>query len=119
MNHTQLKAWQEAIELTKELYLVTTKFPAEERFGITSQIRRSAVSVPANIAEGSARGSKKEMLRFLFIALGSLSELETLLLIAANIGYLSDFEDLNKKLARERSLIIGLQHAIKQKISEA
>jgi four helix bundle protein len=119
MNHTQLKAWQEAIELSKELYLITAKFPAEERYGITSQIRRSAVSVPANIAEGSARGSKKEMLRFLFIAMGSLAELETLLLIAFNIGYLTDFDKLNKQITRERSLIIGLQRAIKQKITEA
>jgi four helix bundle protein len=88
--HTQLEAWQEGIALVRTICDASGAFPAEERYGLTSQIRRSAVSIPANIAEGAARGTQKEFLHFLIIARGSMSELETLLTIAREVGYLSD-----------------------------
>jgi len=75
-----LKAWQEAMELVKEIYRVTRDFPKEEIYGLVSQMRRAAVSIPSNISEGAARGGDREFIQFLIIARGSLSELETQLL---------------------------------------
>ena len=73
--HHELRVWRDAIDLVAKLYVLTAGFPADERFGLTAQMRRAAVSVPSNIAEGAARGSRKDFLRFLMIARGSLSEL--------------------------------------------
>ena len=80
-----LAVWQKAMELTSVVYQVTAELPADERFGLVSQPRRAAVSVPANIAEGHRRSSTKEYLRFLSIAAGSLAELETLLELASGL----------------------------------
>jgi four helix bundle protein len=88
--HKDLKIWTESIDMVTNIYKLTSSFPKEEMYGLTSQIRRSAVSVPSNIAEGAARKNKKEFRQFLYIALGSLSELETQLLAARNIGYLNE-----------------------------
>jgi four helix bundle protein len=88
--HHDLKAWQEAMALVKMVYENTSGFPAEENFGLKSQIRRAAVSIPSNIAEGAARTGPKEFLQFLSISRGSLSELETQLLIAKNLGYMKN-----------------------------
>jgi four helix bundle protein len=88
-SYKDLIAWQKAIELTTAIYATTQKFPKEEMFGLTSQLRRAAVSVPSNIAEGQARNSSREFGHFLTIALGSLNEAETQLLIAQKLGYLT------------------------------
>ena len=85
-----LAAWQEARSLVREIYVLTKSFPSDERFGLTSQIRRSAVSVPSNIAEGYGRGSKNDYSRFLRIARGSLFEIETQLVLAHDLGYITD-----------------------------
>jgi len=77
--HYDLRVWQDGIALVKTIYALTAKLPREELFGLTSQMRRAAVSVPANIAEGAARSTQKEFIHFLSIARGSLSELDTLL----------------------------------------
>jgi four helix bundle protein len=82
--------WQKAIALVTQVYLVTRSFPREELYGLTSQVRRSAVSVPSNIAEGQARFTPGEFRQFLGIARGSLAELETQLIIAENLGYLTE-----------------------------
>jgi len=86
--HKKLEAWRKGIELSVRLYRVTAGFPTEERFGLTAQIRRAAVSVPANIAEGAARGSKKYFINAIQVARGSLSELDTHLEISGQLGYL-------------------------------
>ena len=83
-----LVAWQKAMELVTEIYKVSQKFPKEEMFGLTSQIRRAAVSIPSNIAEGRGKSSTGEFQQFLYHARGSLAEVETQLLIAINLGYL-------------------------------
>lgn len=106
--HKKLNVWKKSMELVLIVYKVTKKFPAEERFGITSQIRRSAVSVPSNIAEGAARNTKKEFNNFLHIAQASLSELDTQMELSKNIGYIGNetyceidsiMEDVDKMLS--------------------
>ena len=85
--HTDLDVWKVSKDLAVELYRLTDKFPARERFALSDQIRRSASSVPANIAEGCGRGSSRELIRFLRVARGSLSELHSHLSLADELGY--------------------------------
>jgi four helix bundle protein len=98
--HKELKIWKESMDLVVEIYNLTKRFPEEERFGLISQMRRSALSVPSNIAEGAGRGGSKEFARFLAIAKGSASELETQLEIAFRLKLIDevDFQSLTKKL---------------------
>ncbi|HEY4328719.1 MAG TPA: four helix bundle protein [Phycisphaerae bacterium] len=93
-HYRQLIAWQKAVSMVTDAYRLTKDFPREEIYGLTSQIRRSAVSVPSNIAEGSGRRSTGEFLQFLGHSYGSLCELETQIIIAGNLGYLAQ-ENLN------------------------
>lgn len=88
--HKDLEIWKKGIDLVEDIYRVTKTFPTEEMYGLTSQMRRSSVSIPSNVAEGAARQSTKEFLQFLYIALGSLSEIETQLVIAQRLGYTLD-----------------------------
>lgn len=87
-----LKVWEYSMNLAKKVYNATDKFPNEERFGITDQIRRSAVSIPSNIAEGFGRGFSHDRIRFLFIARGSCCELETQIMLAYKLSYLKESE---------------------------
>lgn len=116
--HENLDAWKKAIEFVVAVYRQTELFPKDERFGLTSQIRRAAVSIPANIAEGAARSSDKEYLHFISIAQGSSSELETELLIAQKLGFLSEenYFELRQELESIGRLIIGLSNYLKRKI---
>ena len=82
-----LLVWQRAIDLTTEIYRLTEEFPKSELYGLSSQVRRAAVSVPSNIAEGSGRGTKREFRQFLLMARGSLCEVHTQLIIAGNLGF--------------------------------
>lgn len=95
--HKDLIVWQKSMKLVKDLYNATKFFPKEEIYGITSQMRRAAVSIPSNIAEGFGRGHDKELLHFLYISLGSASELETQLIICKDLGFFSDnkYDELN------------------------
>ncbi len=88
-SYRDLEVWKKAIGLVKKIYEITSKFPAKENYGLSSQIQRCAVSIPANIAERQARNSPKEFKYFLGICLGSLAELETLLIVAQEISYIS------------------------------
>jgi four helix bundle protein len=85
--HRQLPVWKASMDLVEAVYLATASFPSEEKFGLTSQIRRASVSVPANIAEGAARKSTAELIQFLYIANGSLSELDTHIELAQRLGF--------------------------------
>jgi four helix bundle protein len=105
--HKDLDVWKEAMELARLVYLITSKFPKEELYGLTQQIRRSAVSIPSNIAEGAARNSKKEFMQFLHISLGSLAELETQLLLSEKLGFLQ-IKEIEHKVERIRKMLIGL-----------
>ena len=91
-SYKDLEVWKLSIELVKEIYRITEKFPPSEIYGLTNQIRRAAVSIPSNIAEGQERNSAKEFRQFLAIALGSVAEIETQLIIAKEIHYLTEAE---------------------------
>jgi four helix bundle protein len=108
--HQKLEAWSNAIELVTDIYRSSEHFPKEERYGLTGQIRRAAVSIPANIAEGAGRHSRKEFAHFLSNSQGSASELETELIIANRLGYLDEatFARLIGQLERIGRLITGL-----------
>lgn len=113
--HRDLQVWNDSIEFVTKIYEVTYNFPKEELFGITSQMRRAAVSIPSNIAEGAARTSKKEFSNYLSIALGSASELETQLTISKNLKYLNieSFNSIIQELNKIQKMIGGLIKSIK------
>jgi len=115
-NYQDLLAWQKAMDLVEVGYRLTKQFPKEESFALTSQLRRALVSVPSNIAEGEGRNSPAEFSRFLNIAHGSLREVETQLLIAQRLNYLSD-ADLKSALALASEagrLIQGLRRSLER-----
>ena len=112
--HHNLYAWQEAMKLVEMLYRDTKAFPNEEMFGLTAQIRRSAVSIPSNIAEGAARNSAGELRQFLGIACGSLAELETQLEASKRLGYLPLSSHAPDQLRRVGRLLIALRRSVKQ-----
>jgi len=111
-----LKVWARAHELVLNIYRLTASFPVSERYGLTSQLRRSAASVPTNIAEGSKREGQQDFSRFLNIAEGSLSETEYLLLLSADLGYLpvACAEDLQKEVSE----IARMLHSLRVRITE-
>lgn len=115
MNHKDLDAWKLSIEFVTEIYKITQKFPKEEFYGLTNQIRRSSVSIPSNIAEGCAKQYDKETIHFLYISVGSIAELETQLIIAEKLHYIETSEDFIKSLVSIRSLILGLIKYLKNK----
>jgi len=103
-----LIAWQKAMELAKQIYHLTGSMPEEERFGLTSQMRRAAVSVPSNIAEGYGRGSRTEYARYLRIARGSLMELQTQILLAEQLMLIEVLDQCMKLLAETDRVLQGL-----------
>jgi four helix bundle protein len=115
--HKDLDVWKNGVELVKKIYATTSDFPKEEMYGLTSQIRRSAISIPSNIAEGSARNSTREFIQFLYFALGSTAELETQLLISKDLGYLKDLS-VFKDLEKIKVQLVNLIKSLKNKIGE-
>ena len=107
-SHKDLKVWQEAVNLVVVIYEISENFPSKEIYGLTSQIRRASVSVPSNIAEGAGRKGKKEFARFLYIALGSLSEVETQLEIAYRLKYLNEAETITQRIYFIRKMLSNL-----------
>jgi len=115
--HERLDVWIKAVDFVVTVYKITESFPKDEKFGLTSQIRRAAVSVPANIAEGAARQSSKEFAHFLSNAQGSASELETELLIAQRLGYLGEksYHEMRAPLDSIGRMIVSLSQHLKRK----
>lgn len=95
MNHKELQVWKKSMQLVEEVYRLVKLLPKEENYALSDQMRRAAVSIPSNIAEGNARDSDKEFLRFLAIAQGSNAEIETQLIICRRLGYVSDEQSAN------------------------
>lgn len=106
--HEQLEAWKFAMQLAKAVYQMTANFPVEERYGLAQQMRRAAVSIPSNIAEGSGRNSEKEYLYFIGIARGSLSELDTQMQLAVILGFSSSDHEAFELADRTGKLLTGL-----------
>jgi len=102
-NFRELKVWQEAMVVSKDIYIITRTFPIEERYGLTSQMMRAVVSIPSNIAEGAGRQTKKDFNNFLNFALGSCYELETQVLLAYSFEYIT--EDTSKTLVDKLQII--------------
>lgn len=118
-NYRELIVWQKSMKLVTDIYHITSKFPVSEQFGLTSQIRRSAISIPSNIAEGFGRNTKNEFIRFLKISLGSLFELQTQLEISNNLNFLSPhlFEELEKNTIEIEKMLKALIKSLKNKIT--
>ena len=114
--HYQLQAWQVSMRLVKLVYIWSRNFPVEEKYGLQSQIRRAAVSVPSNIAEGAGRSGSREFAHFLSIANGSLSELETQYLIAIDLEFANPDQNLEGTLSKTSKLVSGLYKHHKAKI---
>lgn len=114
--HHKLIVWQKSVEMVIELYKITSKFPKKEQFGLTSQINRAGVSVAANIAEGSARSSTKDYIKFLNIANGSITELETLLIISQGVGYPVPQNFLPENIVPIKKMLNRLRSVLKAKV---
>jgi len=116
-NYKELKVWQKAYQLCVEIYKSTKSFPKEERYGLTSQLRRSSVSVPSNIAEGYGRKTTQEYIQALYIAYGSNCELETQILLAYDLGYLKseNFEKLKQDIGDVERMLKALIKALENK----
>jgi four helix bundle protein len=115
VNHKDLEVWKRAMGLAREVYEETRSFPASEMYGLTSQLRRAAVSVPSNIAEGAARGTDGEFVRFLRIALGSLAEIETQILLAMDLGFTIGSTKTQQDIETVRRLLLGLIRHLESK----
>jgi len=115
-SHKELDVWKRAMDIAADIYRISERFPSQEQFGLTAQLRRAAVSVPSNIAEGAARNSDKEMIRFLYVSLGSIAEIDTQLLLAKRLGYSVDERIFDQIEALKRPLI-GLIGYLKRKDS--
>lgn len=116
-NYKELKVWQRSYSLCLEIYRITKEFPQEERYGLTSQIRRTAVSVPCNIAEGYGRKTSPEYIRFLYIAYGSYCELETQILLSGDLGYIeaSKLETLQQEVGEVERMLKALIKSLERK----
>jgi len=115
VDHKKLEAWKQAMLLVEQVYKTTTGFPAQETYGLSSQMRRAAVSVPSNLSEGAARNGSREYINFLGISLGSLAELETQVIIASRLGY-ADTVGLLNTINEVRALLVGLRNHLQSKI---
>ncbi len=114
-NHKDLDVWKRSVEFVINIYEATETFPQKEIYGITNQIRRASVSIPSNIAEGAGRKGNVEFSRFLYFSLGSLSEVETQLIISQKLKYLKedDFKRLSTELIEIRRMLLGLIKSLK------
>jgi len=114
-NYKDLKVWQKSRELVKIIYSVTTKFPKEETYGLTLQIRKASVSIASNIAEGSGHSSNKEFCRYLEIAYSSSCELDTQLLLSSDLTYINEteLEDMSHRIMEIQKMLHGLINSIK------
>ncbi|MFY0594177.1 four helix bundle protein [Roseivirga sp.] len=109
--YKELEIWKKSISLTKQIYLITSSFPSEEKFGLKSQINRASVSIASNIAEGAGRNSNKEFNQFLGIAIGSMHEVETQIIIAFEVGYLQ--KELRDKVCDQVTQLILMTKGLK------
>ena len=115
MDHKDLDVWKKAMDLVEEIYRISKDFPSNEQYGLTTQIRRAAVSIPSNIAEGSGRKGDKELLQFLSVALGSLAEVETQILIAVRLEYIDEIPSTLNLITEVIKLTLGYRNFVIKK----
>lgn len=116
MTHKDLKPYRLSLDFVVDIYTITKKFPKSEDYGISSQMRRAAISIPSNIAEGSSRNSTKDFLRFLNIASGSLAEVETQIEIAKRLNYIEDTTLISDNIESIRKMLYRLKESLKKKL---
>ena len=112
MTHKDLEVYKHSLDLVEQIYQLTAHLPASENFGLISQLRRASISLPSNIAEGSSRGSTKDFIRFLNMASGSLAELETQLVIAERLGYITFSQDMQNTIVAIRKMLYRLKQSL-------
>jgi len=114
--HKKLNVWKNSLILISEVYEIVKNFPSDEQFGLSNQMRRSALSIASNIAEGAARQTKKEFIRFLYMAQGSLSELDTQFEVSINLGYIKEksAEELYKNMNKIDKMLSGLIKSLRK-----
>jgi len=114
--HKNLDAWKSSMDLVEVVYSLTLAFPREEKFGLCSQMRRAAISVPSNIAEGAADRTKKQFISYLSNAVGSLSELDTQLELSLRLGYIkeSEYQNVFQQLDKVKALVFGLKKSLQR-----
>ena len=117
MTHKDLEVWKKSMDLVEDVYKLMKQLPESEKYGLISQIKRSSISIPSNIAEGAGRASTKEFIRYLDIATGSLSELETQLLLVQRLGFSNYNESLEEQLNSIDKMLYGLKLSLKKKIN--
>ena len=115
-DYKDLNVWKNSIDFVETVYKIVSSFPREEIYALSDQLKRAVVSIPSNIAEGASRNSNKEFVQFLYIALGSASEVETQLIIAKRLNYIMSIENELKELTKIRKMLNGLITSIKRKI---
>lgn len=113
-SHKDLLVYQKPLDFVVEIYKLTNGFPVSEKYGLISQLRRAAVSVPSNIAEGAARKGKKEFIQFLYIAIDSLNEIETQLEISKRLNYLQKIDDFENELTHIKRMLLKLIESLKE-----
>ena len=113
--HMDLDVWKKSMDFVENIYKISSQFPKEEMYGLTSQIRRAAVSVPSNIAEGASRQGSKEFVQFLYISLGSLSEVETQIMIAKRLNFVNNIDIILQEMTIMKKMLNGLISHVKRK----
>lgn len=116
MTHKDLDVYKLSLDFVADIYKLSDSFPNREGYGLTAQIRRAAVSIPSNIAEGSGRSSTKEFMRFLNISSGSLAEVETQLEIAERLGYFTDLVELKQKITSIQKMLYRLKESLRKRL---
>ena len=116
MTHKDLEVWKKSMNLVEGVYKLMKQLPESEKYGLISQIKRSSISIPSNIAEGAGRASTKEFIRYLDIATGSLSELETQLLLLERLGFCSAEENLTEEIQTIGKMLYGLRISLRNKL---
>ncbi len=113
--HKRLDLWHKSMDFAETMYEMTADFPEHEKFGLISQIRRAAISIPANVAEGAARKSTKEFIQFIHVAMGSCSELDTQLELVKRIGYISCeyWQEIDEYLSNIDCMLVGLRNSLR------
>ena len=115
MNHKDLDVWKRSMDLVEEIYKATSNFPSSEIYGLANQLRRASVSIPSNIAEGAARKGNKELLYFINVAIGSVAEIETQLLIAVRLKYMNEDNTIFESATEVRKLLLGFRNYLNKK----